>query len=50
LESKHPKQQTYIKKEVAMNGVSTQTGGGTGNKSCNKGGRRKANKFGSIIH
>jgi hypothetical protein len=33
-----------------MNGVLAQTSGGTRNKSDNKGGHRKANKYGSIIY
>jgi hypothetical protein len=33
-----------------MNGVSAQTGGGTWNKSSNKGDHKETNKFGSIIH
>ncbi len=36
--------------ELVVNGISTQTNGSTGNKSSNKKGCGKANKYGSIIY
>jgi hypothetical protein len=45
-----PNNKLKDKKEVVMNGVSTQINGGIGNKSSNKRGHGEANKSGSIIY
>jgi hypothetical protein len=46
----NPNNKFEDKKEVVMNGISTQIGGGTRNKSCSKGGHKEVNKFGFIIY
>jgi hypothetical protein len=45
----NPNNKLKDKKEVVVNGVLAQFGG-IGTKFCNKGGRKEANKFGSIIY
>jgi hypothetical protein len=46
----NPNNKLKDKKEVVVNGILTQIGGGTRNKSSNKRCREEVNKFGSIIY